>query len=261
MVNSSATLRVLLRNRSISTRTVYFAGITNHPTGVWASQAARNLLLQHGHQLADARARVRDRASQFRRLRRDLQNRRLQGPQDTSAHPRGERVRRTLDRHPSTRAPRPHHHLEPPPTREARRRLHRSLQHAPAPPLAQSATPGAGDGDHRRNRQTPTGNSFELSERHAMAASSTNTEEPPDQPRHSFGHPQASIGRASPLAQPATTPAHHSQQQHNRPFAALSTCPNDPLREPHNDAAPRGCEAVRGGWACRLRSRSRGGCG
>ena len=42
----------------------------------------------------------------------------------------------------------------------------------------------------RRNRQTPTGtSSFELSERHAAEASSTNTEEPPDQPRQGFGHP------------------------------------------------------------------------
>ena len=44
---------------------MYFAGITHHPTGVWATQAARNLLLQHGYQLADAQALVRDRASQF----------------------------------------------------------------------------------------------------------------------------------------------------------------------------------------------------
>ena len=51
----------------IPTRTVYFAGITDHPTGVWTTQAARNLLLQHGHQLADARALVRDRGSQFTR--------------------------------------------------------------------------------------------------------------------------------------------------------------------------------------------------
>ena len=49
----------------IATRTVYFAGITDHPTGVWTTQAARNLFLQHGHQLADTRALVRDRASQF----------------------------------------------------------------------------------------------------------------------------------------------------------------------------------------------------
>ena len=33
----------------IATRSVYFAGITDHPGGVWASQAARNLLLQYGH--------------------------------------------------------------------------------------------------------------------------------------------------------------------------------------------------------------------
>ena len=86
----------------IATRSVYFAGITGHPAGVWASQAALNLLLQNGHQLADAGALVRDRASPVhRRLRRDLHNRTHQGPQDTRAHARGERVRPTLDPHPS----------------------------------------------------------------------------------------------------------------------------------------------------------------
>ena len=40
-------------------------GITEHPTGAWTTQAARNLLLRYGHQLADARALVRDRGSQF----------------------------------------------------------------------------------------------------------------------------------------------------------------------------------------------------
>ena len=63
----SVTLRrfYLLLCIDIATRTVYFAGITDHPTGVWASQAARNLLLGYGHRLADARALVRDRGSQF----------------------------------------------------------------------------------------------------------------------------------------------------------------------------------------------------
>ena len=46
---------------------MYFAPITDHPSGVWTTQAARNLLLQHGHQLADAQALVRDRGSQFTR--------------------------------------------------------------------------------------------------------------------------------------------------------------------------------------------------
>ena len=89
------------------------------------SQAARNLLLRYGR----------------RRLRRDLQDRRLQGPQHTSAHARGEPVRRTLDRHPAPRASRPHRHLEPAPARTPRQRLHRPLQRPTAPPLAQSTTP------------------------------------------------------------------------------------------------------------------------
>ena len=37
----------------IGTRTVYLAGVTDHPSGVWTTQTARNLLLQYGHQLAD----------------------------------------------------------------------------------------------------------------------------------------------------------------------------------------------------------------
>ena len=78
----------------IPTRTVYFAGITDHPTGAWASQAARNLLLQHGHQLADAQALVRDRASQFIDAFDEIfRNRTYEDPQDTCAHSRGERVR------------------------------------------------------------------------------------------------------------------------------------------------------------------------
>ena len=49
----------------IPTRTVYLGGITEHPTGAWTTQAARNLFLRHGEQLAAARALVRDRGSQF----------------------------------------------------------------------------------------------------------------------------------------------------------------------------------------------------
>ena len=51
----------------IATRTVYFAGITDHPTGVWTTQAARNLFLHHADGLAGTRALVRDRGSQFTR--------------------------------------------------------------------------------------------------------------------------------------------------------------------------------------------------
>ena len=49
----------------IQTRRVFFGGVTANPTGPWTTQAARNLFLRHGDQLAQARALVRDRGSQF----------------------------------------------------------------------------------------------------------------------------------------------------------------------------------------------------
>jgi len=49
----------------IETRQVFFAGVTANPTGAWTTQAARNLFLRHTDRLADARALVRDRGSQF----------------------------------------------------------------------------------------------------------------------------------------------------------------------------------------------------
>ncbi len=49
----------------IETRHVHFASITANPTGAWTTQAARNLFLRHGEQLAGARALVRDRGRQF----------------------------------------------------------------------------------------------------------------------------------------------------------------------------------------------------
>ncbi len=49
----------------VTTREVYFADVTANPTGAWTTQAARNLFLRHADQLAEARALVRDRGSQF----------------------------------------------------------------------------------------------------------------------------------------------------------------------------------------------------
>ncbi|MCP3910593.1 MAG: transposase, partial [Actinomycetia bacterium] len=49
----------------VTTREVFFAGITTNPTGPWTTQAARNLFLQHADRLTGARALVRDRGSQF----------------------------------------------------------------------------------------------------------------------------------------------------------------------------------------------------
>jgi putative transposase len=49
----------------VTNREVFFAGITANPTGPWTTQQARNLFLRHSDRLADARALVRDRGSQF----------------------------------------------------------------------------------------------------------------------------------------------------------------------------------------------------
>lgn len=49
----------------VTSREVFFAGITKNPTGAWTTQAARNLFLTHAERLEDARALVRDRGSQF----------------------------------------------------------------------------------------------------------------------------------------------------------------------------------------------------
>jgi putative transposase len=49
----------------VTTREVFFAGITTNPTGAWTTQAARNLFLRHRDRLTDSRALVRDRGSQF----------------------------------------------------------------------------------------------------------------------------------------------------------------------------------------------------
>ena len=49
----------------VTSREVFLTGITTNPTGAWTTQAARNLFLRHAGQLLDARALLRDRASQF----------------------------------------------------------------------------------------------------------------------------------------------------------------------------------------------------
>lgn len=49
----------------IPTRRVFYGGITDHPTGEWTTQAARNLFLRHRDRLDNCKALVRDRGSQF----------------------------------------------------------------------------------------------------------------------------------------------------------------------------------------------------
>jgi putative transposase len=49
----------------VTSREVFFAGITANPTGPWTTQAARNLFIRHSDRLTRAKALVRDRGSQF----------------------------------------------------------------------------------------------------------------------------------------------------------------------------------------------------
>ena len=49
----------------ISTRRVFYGGITAHPAGNWTTQAARNLFIRHSDAVAQCKALVRDRGSQF----------------------------------------------------------------------------------------------------------------------------------------------------------------------------------------------------
>ena len=136
---------------------MYFAGITDHPTGVWATQAARSLLLRHADGLSGTRALVRDRASQFidafDEIFRTERMKILKTPVRTPvANAFAERWIGTLRRELLDRTiiwnRRQLNNLV------VDSRLHRSLQHAPAPPFARSATTRR----HRRcrpARQTP----------------------------------------------------------------------------------------------------------
>lgn len=49
----------------VTSREVFFAGITANPTGPWTTQQARNLSLRHANRLTTAKALVRNRGSQF----------------------------------------------------------------------------------------------------------------------------------------------------------------------------------------------------
>ena len=67
----------------VTSREVFFAGITTNPTGAWSNQQARNLSLRHSDRLANARALVRDHGSQFTGAFDEiLPSRRNEDPQD-----------------------------------------------------------------------------------------------------------------------------------------------------------------------------------
>jgi putative transposase len=116
-------------------RRVHLAGITQNPTGAWTTQAARNFRMRNDRTI---RFLIRDRAGQFIAGFDEIFH--SDGTtiiRTPSTHPGRECLRGTLGRHRAPRAPRPHPHLEPPPTRTAPAQIRRALQHAPTPPQPQ----------------------------------------------------------------------------------------------------------------------------
>jgi putative transposase len=56
----------------LASRRVHLAGVTDHPTGLWVAQQARNLLASFGDQAAGWRFLVRDRDAKFTRAFDDV---------------------------------------------------------------------------------------------------------------------------------------------------------------------------------------------
>jgi len=170
----------------ITTRTVYFGGITEHPTGTWTTQVARNLFLRHADQLAAANALVRDRASQFidafDEIFRTEHMRILKTPIRTPvANTFAERWIGTLRRELLDRTivwnRRQLEHL-------VVDYIHHYNRPGPTDPFSNSHQRAASLRIHRPNRRGS-------SNRPAATVLSTSTEVRPNQPRQSFRHPQA----------------------------------------------------------------------
>ena len=164
---------------------MYFAPITDHPSGVWVTQAARNLFLRHADGFAGTRALVRDRGNQFidafDEIFRTEGCKVLKTPVRTPvANAFAERWIGTLRRELLDRT-----------VIWNRRQLERLVvdyiahynTHRPHRSLDQRP-PVATDPPDQPDRH------LQVVKRPAVADSSTSTEMPPDQPRHSFRHPQ-----------------------------------------------------------------------
>ena len=135
----------------LATRRVHLAGITANPDGRWVAQQARNLLMQLDDENALTRfLDPRPRQQVHARVRRGLPLRRHPGDQGASSGAEGAGARRALGRKRTPRVPRPAPDPRPPSPPPRPCDLRRSLQRAPATPVARAAATAChADGDPR----------------------------------------------------------------------------------------------------------------
>ena len=116
----------------VKTRQVIFAGLTAKPPATYSYATPTN------SQVPECPCGIEEANSSMPSTRSSAPK--TSNPPHAGTNPNSQHVRRTLDRHPAPRTPRPNHHLEPPTARTPRHRLHRPLQRSPTPPLPRTTT-------------------------------------------------------------------------------------------------------------------------